>query len=689
MLILCEKPSVAKDFAKALNVSFSSGYFSSKDGSIKITSCLGHLFELAPPDFYDEKYKKWSLSDLPIIPTQYQYLGKKDAKKQIELVSSLLKSETEKVIIATDADREGELIARLVVEQSGIKNLQNYYRFWASEALTPDVVKKELKNVKPWIQYETLYQQAKARQHSDWLVGMNLSRYVSCGNNRMFSVGRVQTAVLSVIAARNLAIKNFKPKPYHTLTAEIFDKDKNQISATLINPKDNKTSFELNDDYLKNAFVNCKNAKINNVDVKTVQKVNHAPELLSTTGLQKLASKLYDLSPNDTLKAMQVLYENHKCLSYPRTPSCVMGDDNVELVKSKFELLKDFYPELSKYSKIEKIDSSNKRLFNSKKLEAHHALIPLAQIPDSATNSEKKVFEIVVKNFFQSLMDDNIIEEKQLIFDIKGYKFKSTISFTKQDGWKVVENNKDLEEQNDIQAVKSFDEESSQIQNLKLNEKFTTPPKEFTEESILSFMENPKSEKTNERLVGLGTAATRHTIIKTLFDRKFITKKAKKIYATEDGFYLCRFLSKNEELAKLLNVNQTTEWEKLLDANPTLFEQNITNYIKKCCSIEKNKEDVFVKTEIFIGKCPLCNRNIKESNKNWYCIGYKENPSCNFSIWKEVSGAKLSETDAKTLLLGKKTGLKKMKSKAGKNFSARLFLSKGEIQFDFENKKGK
>lgn len=685
MTILCEKPSVAEDFGKAFNAKRETGYFVAFDGKLKITYCFGHLFELAEPEFYDDKFKRWNLLDLPIIPKEYKYVEKEDAKKQIQIVSKILKNEKGKVIIATDADREGELIARVVVSKAGILDTSQYFRFWASEALTSEVIKKEIAKVKPWNCYEKLFNQAKARQHSDWLIGMNFSRLVtiSSGSKNPFSVGRVQTSVLTAIYQRNYAVKNFVPIPYKTLTVEIVDDSKNKIIANLMNPKTERIDFEENDDFLQKVLRDCKNAKIEKAESKTVQKTNHPPLLLNTTGLQKLASKLFDFDAEKTLSIMQSLYEKYKCLSYPRTPSCVMGDDNVELFREKFELLKDEYPLFSKYSKVEKIDESNKRIFNSKKLDSHHALIPLKKIPENASDDEKEIFDLVVKSFFRSIMNDNIVDEKQITFYFKEYVFKATILTTVDLGWKICEKNVDEETDENIQSVSNFNEQSCFIKSVKINDKMTIPPKEYTEESILSFMENPKSKKTEERLVGLGTQTTRGTILKTLFERKYIEKRQKKLFVTEKGLYLLKVLFKNEHLKKMASISQTTEWEKQLDENPILFEKTIIEFVKNVFSQKMTVAEFDSKK---IGKCPICQRNIIESKLSYSCSGYKENPSCKFSIWKNISGAMISENDVKTLLLGKKTNRKKMKSKAGKVFEAKLYLEDGEVKFDFGGK---
>ena len=398
MLIITEKPSVANDFANALWASKNrAGYYES--GKTVITNCVGHLYELASPDFYNPKYKNWKLEDLPIIPSSFMYVTAAAVAKQQKIVLQLLEKHIDdEIVIATDADREGELIARIILNQAGVTDTSNCCRFWVSEALTKDVILGGMKNLRPLADYNKLAQQGYARQHADWLVGMNFSRYISIGNFSVFSVGRVQTAVLQEIRNRNVAVKNFRPTPYNELEAEITDSQQNTIKAWLLNPDTKKTMFPIKSEILQNAYNDCQNKKIENAQSRVVKKINKPEKLLNINALQKAAYKEYGYSPERTLEIAQTLYENYKCLSYPRTPSRVMGDENVDLVKAKYELLKPLYPGLSGFCNESLITKDNKHIFNSAKLEAHHALIPLAKLPQTASAEEKNVFEIIIKN---------------------------------------------------------------------------------------------------------------------------------------------------------------------------------------------------------------------------------------------------------------------------------------------------
>lgn len=687
MLILTEKSSVAKDFAVALNAQKFAGYFS--NGSIEITYCQGHLFELCQPDFYDPKYKNWNIEDLPIIPQKFYYSKTAAATSQTKIVLEKIKEHfSDKIIIATDADREGELIARIVLEQAHLTDISKCFRFWVSEALTPEVVKKGLENAKPLSEYNSLSLQAYARQHADWLIGINFTRFVSTGNHEIFSVGRVQTAVLFEIAKRNHEVNNFVPKLYNELEAEIRDSNGNIIKALLVNPKDNKCAFELNNRYLLSAIDKCSGRKIDFAKSDSVMKTSKPEKLLNINALEKEAYKRFGYSPEETLNIAEELYNEHKCLSYPRTPSRVMGDENVEIFREKFDLLKNIYPEISGFCNPKLINQENKHIFDSSKLESHHALIPLAILPENATQKQKNVFGIVIESFFRVCMDDYKYNEKTILFSCNNFTFKSIIKDTVQEGWKAYERRnvtamKDNKKENDMQEVRNFNENNCLITSIKKLDKKTTPPKEYAIDTLLTFMEKPKGD-TEEKLVGLGTPATRADIVQKLFKTGYIIEDKKKLFATKKGLWLLTFLSKDKELAKIANVNQTTYWENELAVNPSLFEQHIKEYV--VVSMKPEIKEVYVKEGIC--KCPACGKDIQKGKSNWYCTGYKE--GCKFVLWENVAGAKLSEKDVTALCSGKQTGIKHCTNKAGKKFDCKFVLNeKKEIKFEFINSKNK
>jgi DNA topoisomerase-3 len=687
MLILTEKPSVAKDFAAALNAKpAKKGVYQGND--LTITHCLGHLFELYDPEDYDPRFKKWRLEDLPIIPETRRFRVNKNVEAQTKTVIELLqKHKQDNILIATDAGREGEYIARICLLEAGITDISNARRFWVSEALTNQVIADGIKNAKTLSEYNGIAAQGFARAWADWLCGMNLSRLISIGNPPpAFSVGRVQTALLSAIADRNNEVKNFIPSAFKELKAEITSDNGVSINALLQNPNTGKSAFFDKDaDYIQNALQLCETKPAQCSDVKSEIKHSKPEKLLNITGLQKIAYKKFEYTPEQTLNIAQELYETHKCLSYPRTPSRVMGDNNVELFLQKFESLKNSSP-LSAFSDTSLINADNKHIFNSKALEDHHALIPLAPPPDNLTDIQLNIYNIVLDSFFTVCMKDFVYNEKSLKFNIENFTFTAKIREIQEQGWKASKqkNKDDKDDINDdlSQVVSSFNENNCSVKTISIIDKQTEPKKEFSLDSLLSFMENPRNND-DTKLCSLGTPATRADIIKKLFDKQYITESKKKLYSTERAAFLLQELSKNEHLKKIAMVSQTTEWESSLQQAPEKFEQEIISYIRDCCKISAQRGVYQAEP---LGKCPVCGKPVTESKLAFGCQGYKDSPQCRFVIWKESFGTKITKDDVKLLLQGSKTKTKKCKKKDGSPFDAELTITDGRLSPIFKNK---
>ncbi|MBO6219301.1 MAG: DNA topoisomerase [Treponema sp.] len=684
MLILTEKPSVAQSFSVALSIPFDKAQGFYTDGKTEITNCVGHLYELAKPEDYDESYKHWAFELLPIIPETYLYNQNEETASQVKKVSYLLKKhQSDKIVIATDADREGEVIARIVYKEAGLSDISSCYRFWVSEALTPEVIQKGMKNLKPWSEYNELAQKGFARQHADWLVGMNLTPYETllAGHKVTLPVGRVQTAILAAIAQRNNEVKNFVPQPYYQCIAHLRDNNGNKTEATLYNPENKKFFFQQINGYINQAHTFSETSKTITTECETKRKTLNPPKLLSLTELQKIAAKEFDYSSSKTLELAQSLYEKHKCLSYPRTPSSVLGDDDVELFREKFELLKSKYS-LSKLSNEKLISVENKHIFNSKKLDSHHALIPLDFIPESATTAEKNIYEIVIRHFFMSCMDICVYDEKTIWIINGEYRYKTTLKTIVEEGWKKAEKQlapigaKKEKEEDELQM---FDEKTCILKNTEIVKKLTTPKKEFTETSLLAFMENPTMEDSDDKLVGLGTPATRGNILSKLEEYKYVTKLSKKYYATEKAYFLLKLLFKNPLTAKIASINQTTQWEKELEYSPKDFETKIIQYIRECVKTHPEIENY---EKQGIGKCPICGSKVLEGTKSYFCEKINKEPKCSFIIYKTAFNANITTNDAMLLLEGKQTGIKNCKGKSGKSYKAKFSLNKNTMKIE-------
>jgi DNA topoisomerase-3 len=674
-LILCEKPGVAKEFAKVLRCRPEKGYYCN-EGYV-VTYCFGHLFELYSPEDYDPKYKKWKAEDLPVIPPVFKYKPKADAKAQIKCVTELLRRyRNDTILVATDAGREGELIARIMLGEAGVSGGQNCKRFWVSEALTEEVIRAGISTAGPLSAYDAVAEQGYARQRADWLAGINLTRYMSIGNTGLFSVGRVQTALLNVIAVRNYAAANFVPVPYYELEVVLKDTGNNSIKALLVNPETNNTAFMNNQGYIAGALRHAKENPKAVCSLETKQRKEKPEKLLNITGLQKKAYKQFGYTPEYTLSVAQKLYEEYKCLSYPRTPSRVMGDNNVELFKEKFEILKTKYGGISRYCDGKLIAKENTHIFNSKELEDHHALIPLADIPGTANEAERDVFKIVINSFFTVCMPDCIFTENKVTVQNGQYRYRGGYKVIIDAGWRRPTGGDQKEaEEGEIQSVPSFDEKNCRITGGGILRKETRPPKEYSIDTLLSLMENPRNVQTGGRLHGIGTPATRAEIIKTLFDRNYIEENKKKLYATKKGGYLLAELKKDGDLERITDIKETAEWEIQLNENPDEFLRKIAEYVRKCVKTVRREQ-----FELAVGKCPRCGGLVREGAKAYYCA----NKECGFHLFREIAGAKVGSGDAVLLITGKATGLKQCVSKAGKKFSAKFKLDKEhKVEFVF------
>lgn len=579
MLILTEKPSVAKDFAKALGCSYSSTekIYKSPDGKTVITNCVGHLFNLAEPASYDPKFKSWK--NLPIIPNEFIYSVNptvKDVEKSV--VSLLKKHKNDQIVIATDADREGEIIARECLQKASLSDYSKIRRFWVSQALISTVIKNGLIDAKPLNDYNILASQGFSRQKADWLIGMNATRYITNMSGTLFPIGRVQTAVLSAIYDRCREVRNFKKEKYINFQGT-FDVQGCTLGIKGIYTEDGRTRFP--DSGKLQALRSYCGKNVILTDLGKSQKQLNPPLLYSLNDLQKDAFNYYGYSAEKTLSIVQSLYEKHKCVSYPRTPSRVMGEDNVQLCHDlfyKFISLCPVYFQLHSYGVV---DGNNKRIFDDSKLEAHHAIIPLEKIPAGATVDEENIFYLILERFMLAFAPICKIETVVVKLDVQGSTFEVKGHRYTEKGWKAFRKvtNKPEPAEDDNQELSDIDWNNLVLMKVEAIEKYTKPPKFYNEASILSFMENPKNED-GKKLIGLGTPATRHTFIPKLLKSKFIRFDGKNIQITEEGEKLLSVLSKTG-FRDLADIEETTRWETRLSENPEAFLNEIKSFVVK------------------------------------------------------------------------------------------------------------
>jgi len=593
-LILTEKPSVARDIASALCESkdkdtTKKGYFECKEKNLYITWAIGHLVEIDD----DIAPRKWSLETLPILPETFKYKVIDKTSSQFKVISKLLK-EVDEVVIATDAGREGELIARLILMLNHFRG--SVKRFWTSDALTKEVIIREMENLKDASLFDSLYYSALARSHSDWIVGINLTRLMTVkAGGGVWSVGRVQTPTLKLIVDRYKENKEFIPKEYYIIkgvfgdpkdTSKSYvglltlDKAQEKLYKTLkdaleeddenqIKSKSFSTKFTPLLEESKNQIIE----KLKNIeeaivkDIKITKRKENPPLLHSLTSLQREANRIYGYSSMRTLNIAQKLYETYKCFSYPRTDSSYLGEDEgtKKLVKDILKKLvdKDMFDFLSK-----NINKVGKRVFDSSKLTDHHALIPFGPLPEGASQEEKNIYNLVLRRFIGAFMEPYeyaIITIKTLLGE---FIFLSNINIetlTKEEYQKTY-----LSLYKPYKEVLTDDEEGENFKNIDFNyvkslkpednvykkslealQRFTKPPALYTEGTLLRTMEK----------LGLGTPATRASIIETLLERKYISRIDKSLLPTLKGEELIKSL-KDSDVSK---PEMTTVWEEELD----------------------------------------------------------------------------------------------------------------------------
>lgn len=715
-LILTEKPSVARDFASALSIKGSGSDGFMEGDEFVITWAIGHLLTPFDPEDYDKAFKRWSLTTLPIIPIEWKFKAQPKTKKQLDTIKRLLKrTDLSRIIVATDAGREGELIARLILNEARSKI--KAYRFWTSAALTREVIHQELKNIRPLYDFDRLFIAGRARQKADWLVGMNLTRIATIKLGDLFSVGRVQTAVLGLIVERRKAIDAFVPNDYFELKAH-FQFKNGPVSAYWFDPKKKEDDKRQDKREFFDSLVKNLDKKKSTITVLTeTEKTSYPQGLYSLTELQRQANMLYGFSATKTLEIAQSLYEKHKCLSYPRTDSKVMATSSFEMVKGLVYKFKDIYPEHFEKFAAYKVSLKNKMVFDDSRLTDHHGLVPLKDFTGNDSSPEGKIFHLVLKRFISNFLENHKYLETDVEIECEGQKFKTRGKKILEIGFKILEGKESEEILPEI--IKG---ESGLFGKGEVESKKTRPPAEYTEASILYDMTNPSRLVNEQDLkkifrseIGLGTQATRAQIIETLLKRNYIERNGKNLLATQKGIELVDRLSELPTTRALTDVSQTAKLELKLQSmaegeeDDLDFLDSIQNYIENATSEWKaivvpegqKKEKVYTgkyakynkkkegegattsAPKLELGPCPLCQAEIKDFPKSFSCSRWKE--GCGFTIWKIVAKKKLTEPIIKTLITKKKTGLiKGFKSKAGKSFEAYLLLNKeGKVEFEF------
>ena len=623
-LVIAEKPSVARDIARVLGANQKNGGVLEGKKYV-VTWALGHLITLADPEEYDKKYEKWEMSTLPMMPKDMKLVVIRQTGKQFSVVKTqLFRKDIEEIIIATDAGREGELVARWILEKAGCH--KPIKRLWIS-SVTDKAIKEGFANLKDGHAYDNLYRAAVARAEADWLVGMNGTRALTCKYNAQLSCGRVQTPTLAMIARREEEIRQFTPKEYYGVSVETQD-----VKWTW---RDEKTkSFRtFSREKAEEIRRKTETASLEVTRIEEKTKKSMAPGLYDLTTLQREANQKYGFSAKETLNIMQRLYENHKVLTYPRTDSRYIGKDIVPTIRERLKACG-----IGPYRKLagalmNKPVQANSSFVDDKKVSDHHAIIPTEQFVqlDHMTNEERKIYDMVVRRFLAVLYPP--FEYQQVTMEAKaaGETFAASGKVVKSQGWKEVyeggdqeESEEDEEKLKDQRLPKMQTGQKLKVLRAALNTGKTKPPARFTEATLLAAMENPvkfmetrdkEAVKTIGETGGLGTVATRADIIEKLFHSFMMEKKGNEIHSTSKAKQLLELVPEDLKKPEL-----TADWEMKLSqiAKGKIrqgdFLHEIRDYTCEIVDEIKSGEGPFRHDNLTNKVCPRCGKKLLAVN---------------------------------------------------------------------------
>ena len=665
-LVISEKPSVAMAYANVL------GATNRKDGYLEgngylVSWCVGHLVELAPPNVYDEKFVKWSIADLPILPQKWQYLVSASTKKQFGILQKLMhRPDVDSIVCATDAGREGELIFRLVYHQCGCK--KPVERLWIS-SMEDSAIREGFQKLRPGTEYDALYEAALCRERADWMVGINASRLFSCLYNQPLAVGRVMTPVLAMTVLQEAAIAAFVPEKFYTVSLTLAD------GGTASSKRfAQKADAEL-------LLSKCRKEKRVTVQkMERKEKSEKAPALYDLTSLQRDANRVLGYTSQQTLDYLQALYEKKFC-TYPRTDSRFLTDDMEGSVPG-------LVAAAAAVCGMEKPPTiCAKQVCSSKKVTDHHAIVPTisAEKVDIASLplGEREVLKLAARGLLRAVDEPHRYAETVITVDCAGQSFTAKGKTVLAPGWKRYE-------QEQAEAAPALpvvtEQQTLSVSAASVKTGKTTPPKHFTEDTLLAAMENAGKEDMPDdaERKGIGTPATRSGIIEKLVSSGFVerrkSKKITNLLPTSTGTALITVLPEQLQSPQL-----TAEWEHRLkeiergEIAPDSFMDGIAAMLHELVQTYKpipGAEVLFPSGRETVGKCPRCGAEVTESQKGFFC----ENRACSFVLWKNsrfftAKKKVLTKSLAATLLKNGRTPLKGCYSeKTGKTYDASVLL---------------
>jgi DNA topoisomerase-3 len=711
-LVVAEKPSVARDIANALPGPFQSpkdGYMESDD--YVITFAVGHLVQLKDPEAYDERFKRWRMDDLPIVPESFE-LEPRDAKskKQLTLIHKLMqRDDVDRIVNACDAGREGELIFSYIYELSGVDKPVD--RLWIN-SMTKQAIRDGFERLRPGAEMSHLEEAARSRSEADWVVGMNATRAATIKRGWRegpVSLGRVQTPTLAMIVKREHEIQAFEPQPYWLVHATFdpryaglwFEGEETRIFG---DPERAPAIVEK---------VKGKDGVVESVERREQREI--APLLYDLTSLQRDANRRYGFSARRTLQAAQSLYEGKKAITYPRTSSRYLSGDLVPQLKPTAETLLPI-PDYAAGARfvLDLPELPLNRVVNDAKVDDHHAIIPTDVDHDLADFSpdERRVFDLVAKRFLAVFHPAARYQRTTVITVVEEERFRTRGKITLEAGWRAVYGLESEEEKLAKQGEEEADEATAEIPPLEQGQavrcveaeweaKETKPPPRYTEATLLSAMETAGKLIDDEELreamkeSGLGTPATRAEMIETLIRREYIERVGRDLQPTPKGLQVITMLEEH----KITSPELTGDWEHRLGdiergrGDRAAFMHDIADFadeiVKQIAALDKEK---LRPVRVELGLCPRCGAEtgeiIKENSRAYGCTSWKsrEEPGCGFVIWKKVAGRTLTPEIARQLMEEGRTRevLSGFRSRAGKPFRARLVLTAdGKVEFDF------
>ena len=675
-LVIAEKPSVARSIAAVIGATEKQNGYMEGNGYL-VSWCIGHLVSFADAGRYDERFKKWRYEDLPIIPEPWQYIIPDEKKQQFETIRELAnRPDVESLVCATDAGREGELIFRFVYQMAGCQ--KPFSRLWIS-SMEDSAIRAGFQNLKPGADYDALDQSALCRSKADWLIGINATRLFSVLYHRTLTVGRVQTPTLKMLADRDEAITHFQKEKYHIV----------HISAGGAEAVSSRVPDAAGADAIKTA---CAGAQAVCASVTREKKTEQPPKLYDLTTLQREANRLFGFTAKQTLDYAQALYEK-RLLTYPRTDSRFLTDD---MEQTAADTITGLLPLLPFMEGVE-LTPEIRPVLNSAKVSDHHAIIPTAEFIKQGftglAESEKKLLSLIACKFLCAVAAPHVYEAVTASFTCAGNEFTAKGRTVLCGGWKEIdrrfraslktdtdgdgaEPDKELPE---LSEGQTFEDVAASV-----TEHFTTPPKAYTEDTLLSAMERAGAGDTPDdaERKGLGTPATRAAILEKLVQMGFAERKGRQLIPTKDGQNLVSVLPD-----ELTSPALTAEWESRLtqiakgEADPDDFMRQIEAQARSLVStynhVNEDGQKLFQKERVSIGICPRCGEAVFEGKKNYYC----GNRSCQFVMWKndrffEERKKEFTPKIAAALLKSGKAKVKGLYSvKTGKTYDGTVLLA--------------